>query len=374
MTDAGGQPPSSPAGVRSGSAERLSPPPAAVLDDALADAEAVGFVHVGADADAAVRYLLGEPVLDGHRAFVYAGGTATVLAPGASRGGAEEGGDDGAGDRRDDRDAGAGRDDGDRDDGATDRTRGVDRRRLSESPSGVAAAAVLDERTAASGAVLVPSPLPHDAAVYLERAGYEPTVTAAVERSRASKTVAERAAAAATQRAAAAGVDRAAELLSVGDDPAPTAAAVRQAVATATVDAGAADVRRVGVAIGPDPEGGEGSETDRDGGTDLSSNGSAPIDPGATVTVAATPRGPRGYYGHLVRTFVVGGEGGGSGAPRRLRGGSAGRAGRTDPGRVGGRRPRGGAGGAVGVRIPAGLASGRCPRRRSVGAGGPDRR
>jgi len=50
---------------------------------------------------------------------------------------------------------------------------------------GQAAASVLDERSGeTTGTVLVPPPIPHDAALYLEEAGYELASTDVVERAR----------------------------------------------------------------------------------------------------------------------------------------------------------------------------------------------
>jgi Xaa-Pro aminopeptidase len=156
------------------------------------------------------------------------------------------------------------------------------------------------------GPVLTPPRVPHDAALYLERAGFEPASTDALERARATKTAGERDRIAAAQRAAGAGIRRAASLLSDarGVDGRPaldesgggteplTPARLRTAIDEAIVGAGAFPAGNTAV----DP--------------DSSRAPDDPLRPGEPVVLAATPREPAGYYGRLVRTLVVDGDGG----------------------------------------------------------------
>jgi Xaa-Pro aminopeptidase len=169
----------------------------------------------------------------------------------------------------------------------------------------------------------VPAHLPHDAAVYLERAGFTVTSTAAVRRARVEKTDGELAAMRRVQRA---GDDALARVRAVlrtasvstdtgtnGDGGADggaltwrgtpvTAERLRRvanvSVAAAGVDpAGATTVRVGGVGVGP--------------GTDT-----ARVDPdraaraGDPIVVDLAPRGPAGYRGGVARTAVVVGRGG----------------------------------------------------------------
>jgi Xaa-Pro aminopeptidase len=177
-----------------------------------------------------------------------------------------------------------------------------------DAPPGTRAVAVLDAATAGSGTVLVPSQIPHAAAVRLERAGYEVTSTDAVSRVRARKRPAERACIRVQQEAAVAGAARAAEILASSspspdglfwaDDPL-TATRLRREANAALVAAGATDV-------------GDSRATSGDGRSSTESGGgeSGPLRPGEPVVVDLAPRGPHGYRGSLSRTFVVGGDGG----------------------------------------------------------------
>lgn len=63
------------------------------------------------------------------------------------------------------------------------------------------------------GTILTPPHVPHDAALYLENAGFEVASTDAIARARATKTAGERDRIAAAQRAASAGIRRAASVL-----------------------------------------------------------------------------------------------------------------------------------------------------------------
>jgi Xaa-Pro aminopeptidase len=198
--------------------------------------------------------------------------------------------------------------------------------------AGERAAAVVEDLVDGAGAaaegadptVLAPASIPHDAAVYLERAGVDLASTDAVADARARKTPAEVDRLRRVQRAAVAGMARAEAVL-----------------AESEVDGGGSD---------SDRGGGEEAETDRrpplrwkgepltterlrrevnavlaargvrDAGNtvigagpsaaDLHCVGDDPIRPGETVLLDVSPRGPDGYYGDVTRTFVVDGDGG----------------------------------------------------------------
>ncbi|WP_222916385.1 M24 family metallopeptidase [Natrinema sp. SYSU A 869] len=169
-------------------------------------------------------------------------------------------------------------------------------------------ASVLADRNL-KGTILTPPRVPHDAALYLEGAGFDLASTDALERARATKTDGERAAIEDAQRAASAGVRRAASILAdatVVDgqlavnsedetESGPlTPARLRIAIDEAIVGAGAFPAGNT--AINPDSS--RGSDTD------------APLRPGEPIVIAVAPRGPAGYYGGLVRTLVVDSDGG----------------------------------------------------------------
>lgn len=176
-------------------------------------------------------------------------------------------------------------------------------------PAGERAVAVLAESLAGSGdgpLVLTPQQLPHDAAVYLERAGYALASTPAVGRARTVKTDAEVDCLRRAQRAAARGMARAeavlAEATAEGDElhwrgaPLSTERLRRQVNAELAAH-GARDAGNTVVGAGPSC-------------ADLHFTGLDELRPGETVLLDVSPRGPHGYYGDLTRTFVVAGEGG----------------------------------------------------------------
>ncbi|WP_293032062.1 peptidase M24 [Natronococcus sp.] len=146
------------------------------------------------------------------------------------------------------------------------------------------------------GAVLTPSRIPHDAALYLENAGFTLSSTDAVERSRATKTAGERERIETAQAAAGAGIRRGASLVASADavegrlaiDGEPlTAERLRT-----TIDEGI-------VAAGGFP----------DGNTAVSVGG-GPVRSGVPIVLETAPREPSGYYGGLARTVVRDGDGG----------------------------------------------------------------
>ncbi|PHQ40038.1 peptidase M24 [Halorubrum persicum] len=166
--------------------------------------------------------------------------------------------------------------------------------------------------------LLVPASIPHDAAVYLERAGNELASTDAVATARARKTDAEIDRLRRVQRAAVAGMARAETVLAesevveagpaeTGDadhrhplrwDGTPLTTERLRRVVNATLAAhGVRDAGDTAIGVGP-------SAADRH------YVGDDPIRPGRTVLIAISPRGPDGYRGELTRTFVVDGDGG----------------------------------------------------------------
>ncbi|NUB89567.1 M24 family metallopeptidase [Haloterrigena sp. SYSU A121-1] len=168
----------------------------------------------------------------------------------------------------------------------------------------------------ASGTVLTPARLPHDAALYLEEAGFEPASTDVLERARAAKTPAERERIAAAQTAAGAGIRRGAALLAdatvedghlVADGDAVTPSRLRTAIDEGIVAAGAFPAGNT--VVNPDPGYAPSSRdaTVAAGGADAADE---PLRPAEPIVLETAPRGPGGYHGGLVRTLVVDGDGG----------------------------------------------------------------
>ena len=169
------------------------------------------------------------------------------------------------------------------------------------------------------GTVLVRASIPHDAAVYLERAGIELASTGAVAAAGARKAPAERDRIRLAQRAAVAGVDRAAAVLAESELPGDGGGRAGDAIddsreplrwrgAALTADRLRREVNATLAARGV---GGAGDTEIRPGpSTADRSRVDDPIRPGATVRVTASPRGRDGYRGDIARTFVVDGDGG----------------------------------------------------------------
>ena len=339
--------------------------------DAIADAEAAAFVAVGDRFDDGLRYLTRFAGPDRPYATVIRPGSGTsppravLLAPGLFAEQAEREVVDAAerevtdgderevtdGDERevidgDERevtdDDGRGIIDDEGSDGSTDFAPVADRfhdgvvrsvrtDRVGD-PAGVRAAAAVDgDGTGADGdgadadgddrTLLVPASIPHDAAVYLDRAGYELASTTVIEEMRAVKTPAEIARLRTVQRATAAGMARAetvlAESVRVGDadgkadsdadtavggelrwnDEPLTTERLRRAVNATLAAHGVRDAGNTVIGAGPSA-------------ADLHYVGTEPIRAGETVLLDVSPRGPDGYYGDLTRTFVVDGDGG----------------------------------------------------------------
>ena len=170
--------------------------------------------------------------------------------------------------------------------------------------------------------LLVPASIPHDAAVYLQRAGNALQSTDAVTTARARKTSDELDRLRRVQRATAAGMARAETVLAESE-----AASRSEAEATESADCGPSheplrwnggsltterlrrEVNATLAARGVRDAGntviGAGSSA-----ADLHYVGDDPIRAGETVLLDVSPRGPDGYYGDMTRTFVVDGDGG----------------------------------------------------------------
>ncbi len=293
--------------------------------DAVVDADAAAFVAVGDRFDDDLRYLTRFAGPDRAYATVIRPGQggsaarATLLAPGLFAEQAEREFVDAAR-----RETASDADAADFHDGVI---REVQSGRVGD-PAGVRAAAAVDDADGgtaiddgendteegendASQTLLVPASIPHDAAVYLERAGYELASTTVVDEIRAVKTPGEIDRIRAVQRAAVAGmaraetvlaesvpVDAAADerLLRWNDEPLTTER-LRRAVNATLAGHGVRDAGNTVIGAGPTA-------------ADLHYVGTDPIRAGETVLLDLSPRGPDGYYADLTRTFVVDGDGG----------------------------------------------------------------
>jgi len=158
------------------------------------------------------------------------------------------------------------------------------------------------------GPVLASSAIPHDAALYVERAGYELRSTDAVAAARRRKADWERAELTDGQRAAHAGLQRARDQLTAagGDDPGendtiPTAERVRRAIDAEIIDFGAAPAGGTIVRHGDRA----GEVAGAAGGKVV---GRVPTD--EPIVIRCSPRTPAGYHGSLTRTIVVDSDGG----------------------------------------------------------------
>lgn len=248
----------------------MDPPDYGPLDAELADRDADAFVHVGGRSDDTLRYLARIPEFNRSRAFVYDGGEATLVVP---RGDGTRAGE-----------------------GFPGRVVAADR---DPTAPGRRAAELL-----AGGRVLVPRDIPHDAAVWLERAGCEPTSTDAVERMRARKTDAEIDRIRVVQEAVRLGMARGEALLAGADVEGGRAVADGDPLTTEGLRR-AIDAELVRQGVRP-----AGNTEVRVGSIRVRSGDRREIPPDATVVVSLSPRGPRGYHGALVRTFVAESAGG----------------------------------------------------------------
>ncbi|WP_255170654.1 M24 family metallopeptidase [Natrononativus amylolyticus] len=160
---------------------------------------------------------------------------------------------------------------------------------------------------AGPAAALAPRTIPHDAALYLERAGLSLESTHALERARARKTGAEVDRLEDAQAAAAAGIRRAAATLTDAERATDGALAVggealtprrlRRELDSGIVAAGGLPTGDTRIAVGIGER--------RDDAVAVE-----PIWSGQPIVLETTARESGGYHGHLVRTVVVDGEGG----------------------------------------------------------------
>ncbi|MGQ4554412.1 M24 family metallopeptidase [Halobellus sp. GM3] len=315
---------------------RAPAPDRSFLDAAVTEADAVGFVAVGGRFDADLRYLTRFEGPEREYAYVRtpAGsdtGTRDVLcAPRGFAGRAARQFDgrvatgraaDPAGQR-----AGAVLD------AAVGGADGCDSAAADTAGDDAADADTAGDDAADAPTILVPPTIPHDAALYLENAGYDLRSTTAVGDARATKTSEEIEAIHAVQRAAEAGARRAERVLAAAEParaPADDAAGGttpglrwQNAPLTAErlrreVDAelAARGVRNAGNTVVV--AGGRGSTCrprDANRSRDAPEGDSAPesgqIRAGDPIRVDVAPRGPHGYHGALSRTVVVDGDGG----------------------------------------------------------------
>lgn len=193
--------------------------------------------------------------------------------------------------------------------------------------AGRRAAAVIDDLvTGSDRTVLVPRSIPHDAAVFLERAGYPVTSTTAVADTRCVKTEAEIDCLRRVQRAAVAAMARAETVLAESDGEASRESDVNSLPASDVSSASESDVlrhdgdtltterlrREIDATLAERGVRDAGNTVVGAGTTavDLHYRGADPIRRGETVLIDVSPRGPHGYYGDLTRTFVVDSDGG----------------------------------------------------------------
>ncbi|GAB7019622.1 M24 family metallopeptidase [Halostagnicola bangensis] len=151
-----------------------------------------------------------------------------------------------------------------------------------------------------SGTVLTPATIPHDAALYLEQAGFELASSDVLSRARRSKSDDERVRIERAQKAAASGMQRAATVLAeteVADDRTLifdgdqlTSERLRTAIASSIAAAGALPAGLTGI---------------------TSATGEESLRAGEPIVAELSPRGLEGYHGGLTRTFVVESDGGG---------------------------------------------------------------
>ena len=152
---------------------------------------------------------------------------------------------------------------------------------------------------ASSQRLLVPREIPHDAAVFCQRAGYELQSTAAVDAARAIKTPTERDHLTAVQQAAVDGMARAEAMLArcdhtdttlVFDGQALTVERLRQAIGVELAAHGVSSVanRRIETPTAPTDE----------------------LPACEPISIQLAPRGPYGYHAHLTRTLAVDSAGG----------------------------------------------------------------
>lgn len=252
-----------------------------VPDDALADEvygrEATAFVHVGRPADPTMRALARFAGPDDSLGFAFVGGETVLFPPAPFLEDAK---------RRFPGDA------------------VVDPSSL-EAPSVAEGVAEFLADRRDGGTVLVPRHLPHDAALFLEQAGFDLTSSDVVDRVRYVKTPAEVDRVRRVQAAAETAMGRVAGVLA----DATSDGDLRHDGATLSTER----LRRIANAAlageGVDPAGNTTVAAGK-GAARVRFGGDVPIRAGDTVVVDLTPRGSQGYHTDFARTFVVDTDGG----------------------------------------------------------------
>jgi Xaa-Pro aminopeptidase len=248
-------------------------PAEARLASELARRDGDAFVHVGDRCDAAFAYCTDGAAVDRPAAFVLTSNRSVLCVPESLAA-----------------------------DFSGDAVREFDPER--RHPGQVAASVLTDDGV--EGTVLAPPAIPHDAALFLEAAGYELASTDAVASARERKTQSELDRIERAQEIAAGGMDWAREILADAepsdgelswDGEALTADRLRREVDAAIAAAGGDPARNTRIGVGGPPVAPAVGEAVR-------------LRPAATLTVAVAPREPGGYHGRLARTVVVDGNGG----------------------------------------------------------------
>lgn len=252
--------------MRAGGRPRRGEAPYAFLETALDASDADGFVHVGPGTDPDVRYLTGTGT-DRRVGFGYFGRHPLLILPETC----------------------------DTPDEFSGRTRSI---AATADPARALAAELADTP---DGTLLSPSRLPHDAALYVQREGFELRSTTAVADARAVKTGAELAAVRRTADAAVAGVARARDLLAattVSDG------VVRLDGEPLTADRLRREIDAELALSGVDPAGH--TRVTHDVGNGRGKG----LPSGAAIRIRLLPRDRTGYHAVLARTLIVEGTGG----------------------------------------------------------------
>lgn len=252
-----------------------------VLPEALKAVDAEGFVHAGTVADPDLRYLTGA-VDETHRlAFGYTDATALLALPSAATAPAGFPGH-------------------------------IERVATGTDPAKRLVSLLADRCDA--GPIAAPRQIPHDAACYVQNAGFELTSTTAVADARTIKTDAEVAAVARAADAAVAGMDRARELLASAtvvdgglelDGGPVTTDRLRRAVDAAVVLAGGQPAGNTSVDTAT------AAAVDAEVDSDAQAVGEPiRVVPGEPIWIRLAPRDPAGYHAPLARTLTVDATGG----------------------------------------------------------------
>lgn len=161
-------------------------------------------------------------------------------------------------------------------------------------------ASLLADYEVDAGTVLTPRTIPHDAAAYIQSAGYDLASTDVLARARRQKTDTELDRIAAVQSAAHAGMDRAREVLQEAtqdgtallyDGARLTTERLRREVNAVMAAEGVTPAQNTVIGTGPSC-------------ADLHYRGTDPIAPDAPVLLDLSPRGQSGYYGDFTRAYL----------------------------------------------------------------------